>query len=95
MAREGIIFTPKAEADLRQIFDHISAFSLEAALLQVDRILDKADLLLKFPKLGRVIPELDNERCRELVVGTYLIAYFIVSPDQIHILSVHHSGKPR
>ena len=95
MAKEGIIFTPKAEDDLRQIFDYISEYSLEAALLQMDRILDRIDQLLRFPRLGKTIPEFNNDRCREILVGNYLVAYFIVDDKHIHILSIHHSGKPR
>lgn len=95
MASEGIILTPKAEEDLRQIYDYISEYSLEAALLQADRILEKVELLLRFPKLGKMIPEFENEKCRELMVGPYLIAYYIVSDTQIHVLSIHHSSKPR
>ena len=95
MAQTGIVLTPKAEEDLRQIFDYISTYSLEAALLQAERILNKIDLLLQFPRLGKTIPEFNNDRCRELVIGPYLIAYFIVSDEQIHILSIHRGGKPR
>lgn len=94
MASTGIVFTPKAEEDLRHIFDYLSEYSLEAAFLQVDRILHRTDTLLIFPKLGRVIPELNNDQCRELLVGNYLIAYYIVSEHRIDILSIHHSGRP-
>lgn len=95
MASTGIVLTPKAEEDLRQIFDYLSEYSFEAALLQIERILDKTEILLQFPRLGKVIPELNNNQCRELLIGNYQIAYYIVSDERIDILSIHHSGRPR
>ena len=93
-AGSGIIFTPTAEDNLRQLFDYLSAYSLDGALLQVERILNKTEQLLSFPRMGTVIPEIANERCREILIGSYRVAYYIVSEDRIDILSIHHSGRP-
>ncbi|MCE7924063.1 MAG: hypothetical protein DYG98_13495 [Haliscomenobacteraceae bacterium CHB4] len=32
---------------------------------------------------------------RELVIGHYLVAYYIVSDEQIDILAIHHGAKPK
>ena len=45
--------------------------------------------------MGRVIPEYANDRLREVVVGDYLMAYYIVSEKQIDILAIHHAAKSR
>lgn len=94
MAERKIILTPKAEEDLREIFDYISNFSLNAADVQIGRILDKIDLLLQFPRIGRVVEHFKNQQLRELPVGAYIVAYYIVSDLQIDILSIHHSAQP-
>lgn len=95
MAERKIILTPRAEEDLREIFLYLAEFSLNAADAQAGKILSRIDLLANFPKLGRVLPDYNNERLRELVIGLYLVAYYIVSDDRIDILSIHHSAKPK
>jgi toxin ParE1/3/4 len=95
MAERKIVMTPKAEEDLRAIFDYLSDFSLNAADIQVGKILDKIDLLLTFPRIGRVLPDFKNDLLRELLIGDYLVAYYIVSESQIDILTIHHSSSPR
>lgn len=95
MAERKIILTPRAEEDLRAIFLYLAEFSLNAADAQAGKILSRIDLLINFPRLGRVLPDYNNERLRELVIGSYLVAYYIVFDEQIDILSIHHSAKPK
>jgi plasmid stabilization system protein ParE len=94
MAEIQIILTPKADDDIREIFDYLSEFSLNAADVQVGRILDKIELLKQFPRLGRVVEHFGNQRLRELPINPYVVAYYIVSDARIDILSIHHSAKP-
>lgn len=89
-----IVITPDAEEDIRQVYDYISEYSVQVALAQVDRFLEKIELLRQFPRLGKTIDMLNNERLRSLYVGGYRIAYYIVSERQIDILRIHHSAKP-
>ena len=89
-----IVITPDAEDDIRQIYNYIAEYSLNAALAQVDRFLGKFELLRKFPRMGMVIDNLGNERLRSFQVGRYRIAYYLVSEIQIDILRVHSSAKP-
>ena len=93
MAQPKINLTPKAEEDLREIFDYLSNFSLNAADVQIGRILDKIDLLIQFPRIGRVVEHYKNQQLREFPVGSYVVAYYIVSEIQIDILSIHHSSQ--
>ncbi|MFN4257153.1 MAG: type II toxin-antitoxin system RelE/ParE family toxin [Saprospiraceae bacterium] len=55
-------------------------------------ILTKIDLLQNFPRLGKVVETFKNERFRELIIGSYKVAYYIASETQIDILAVHHSS---
>ncbi len=95
MAETQIILTPKADEDIREIFDYFSEFSLNAADVQVGRILDKIELLKQFPRLGRMVEHFGNQRLRELLVNPYIVAYYIVSETRIDILSIHHSARSR
>ena len=94
MGEVKIIITPDAEGDIREIFDYLSVYSMNAALTQVDRFLEHFELLKRFPRMGKMIETLKNDRVREFYIGPYRIAYYIVSDDQIDILRIHHSAKP-
>ena len=67
---------------------------MKTALDQVDILLEKFEMLRQFPRLGRTINTMRNERLREFFVGKYRIAYYIVSEAQIDILRVHHTSRP-
>lgn len=65
----SIAWTVAAGSDLRDITEYISRDSPTYAAATADRILDAIDNLSKYPKLGRVVPEYNNESIRELIVG--------------------------
>lgn len=94
MGEVKLVITPDAEEDIREIYEYLSEYSINVALLQIDRFLDFFERLKEFPRMGNVIDKLRNERLREFYIGTYRVAYYIVSDDQIDILRVHHSARP-
>lgn len=77
---------------MQEIFNYLATFSQAAASAQIESILNKLELLKNFPKIGQVIPDFANEKLRELIIGNYRVAYYIVSDIQIDILTVHHSA---
>ena len=79
--------------DLIHIADFISKDSVKYADVQIKRIRERARLLKTQPLLGRIVPEMDDETIRELILGNYRIIYRIISEDRIDILTVHHSAK--
>ena len=48
--------------------------------------------LLRFPKLGRVVPEAQDENIRELVHKNYRIIYRIAG-ERIEILTIVHGSR--
>ncbi|NCT16645.1 MAG: type II toxin-antitoxin system RelE/ParE family toxin [Flavobacteriia bacterium] len=40
-----------------------------------------------------MVDEIQNPNVRELVEGHYRIIYKIISPEEIHILMVHHGTR--
>ena len=46
----------------------------------------------EFPRSGRVVPELEREAYREVILGTYRIVYRIEA-DRAEILTVVHSAR--
>jgi toxin ParE1/3/4 len=88
-----INWTPQSKKDLVSIAEFIAQDSVKYAKIQIKRIRERVRQLSKFPNLGRIVPELENPRIRELVLGNYRIIYLIVADGRIDILSIHHSSK--
>jgi len=87
-----IIWTNGALSDLYDIAQYIEKDSPKYAQITIGKLYYKTDLLLNNPKLGRIVPEADNENVRELIEGNYRIIYEIIK-GQIFILTVHHSSR--
>jgi toxin ParE1/3/4 len=79
MDKIKIVISPDADDDIRVIFDYLSDFSMNVAMSQVDRLLNKFELLSQFPRSGRVISNMNNDNLREIFVEKYRVAYYIVS----------------
>ena len=88
-----ISWTRTALKDLREIHNFISNDSDFYADRQILRFMERVEILIKFPLLGRVVPEKEDETIRELIEGNYRIFYKLVSKTQIHILRIHSSSK--
>jgi len=57
----------------------------------VRRLLEGTRKLARFPRMGRVVPELDDEAIRELLIYSYRVIYRIEG-DLVTIVAVAH-GK--
>ena len=51
------------------------------------------DILKQFPKVGRVIPEMQEERYRELIEGNYRLMYEMLDDEVILIQRVLHTSR--
>lgn len=91
MAR--IVWTIQAVEDLETIFDYISKDSPKYARIQIIRIQSIIKVLKKQPRLGRVVPEIENEKIRELILGNYRIIYRLSSDKTVEVLTIHHSSR--
>jgi toxin ParE1/3/4 len=60
-------WTPQAEEDLQAIYDFITRDSPHYAQLAVEEILAAVDRLIRFPMMGRVVPERRRDNLRELI----------------------------
>jgi toxin ParE1/3/4 len=86
-------FTIQSLADLDEIGEYISHDSLHYASLQVQKLINRTDILENFPLAGRIVPELKQKSIRELIEGNYRIIYKIVTGRLIHIITFHHSKR--
>ena len=85
-------WAPSALDDIDAIAEFISRDSRDRAALFVARLFEIADILRKFPFSGRVIPEIGDQSCREIIYGSYRIMYRIDGTDA-WITGVVHGAR--
>jgi len=74
-----LIWSPPAIEDIKAIAEYIARDSAFYAESTVERIFQAPEKWLQFPKLGRVVPEKNDETIREIFVFQYRILYEIVT----------------
>ena len=87
-----IIWTDPAVQDLRAIRDYIGRDSDSYAADLFEQVVLCVERLVRFPKLGRAVPEAQDESIRELVYQSYRIIYR-VARERIEILAVVHGSR--
>jgi addiction module RelE/StbE family toxin len=86
-------WTENAKNDLISIGKFIAKDSVKYAQITIKEIRRATSNLKFFPKIGRVVPELGDDRIREIIFKNYRIIYWIKEDEIIDILTVHHSSK--
>ena len=87
-----LIWSPQAIEDIIAIAEYIGRDSSIYAESTVEQIFQAPERLIKFPKLGRLVPEKNDESIREIFVFQYRIIYEILTTE-IHILTVVHGKR--
>ena len=87
-----IEWSSKAENDLNEIIDYIAQDSLEYALSFYEQVREKVENLIKFPRMGRIVPELDEPNIRELILRNYRIIYRIFEKE-VQIVRLFHGSR--
>ena len=87
-----IIWAPSALKDMESIARFIERDSIDQASLFVTRIIEMTDRLNDFPRSGRVIQEINDDHCREIVYGAYRVMYRIAK-EEIWITGVIHGAR--
>jgi len=88
----SLIWSAEALRDIDEIATFIARDSPDQAALFVARLIEATDRLVDHPRSGRVIPELESEDCREVIVAPYRIMYQI-DHDQVLIVRVQHGAR--
>ena len=74
--------------------DYIAAERPETAAKWLDGLMDLAERLPRFPRRGRMVPEVGRSAIREVLYGRYRIIYR-VDPAQISIVTVRPAAAIR
>ena len=85
-----IIWSPTARTKTKEILEYVAEDNPDAALTLIDQFEVKVEKLKENPELGRVLPELKNDKIRELVVHKNYGVIYEINPDLIEILTIRH-----
>ncbi|HXH10048.1 MAG TPA: type II toxin-antitoxin system RelE/ParE family toxin [Alphaproteobacteria bacterium] len=88
----SIIWTVGAQDDLRGIVEYIGRDSTVYAADVAGRIVSAVERLCRHPKLGRVVPEYEDETIRELIVGNYRVVYRL-RRQRVGIVAIVHGSR--
>ena len=89
-----VSWTPQALDDIDAICLFISRDAPEFAKIFADRAFRATDRLATFPRSGRILPELNVDDIREIILGNYRLIYRISgNEDEVHILTAHHGAR--
>jgi addiction module RelE/StbE family toxin len=87
-----VTWAPSALDDIDAIAEYIARDSIDRAALFVTRLFEITDRLQEFPLSGRVIPEIGEQSCREIIYGSYRIMYRIDDND-VWITGIVHGAR--
>ena len=87
-----VIWAPSALKDIDSIAEYIARDSIDKAALFVTRLMEATDRLQELPLAGRIIPEIGNSSCREIIYGSYRIMYRIENND-VWITGIVHGAR--
>ncbi len=85
-------WSPEAGRDVEGIKDYIRRDSEFYARVVAEKIIDVGRKIEKFPKAGRIVPELQDESFRERSAYSYRVIYR-VRQDKIIVLAVVHGKR--
>ena len=92
-----VIWGPSALKDAVSIAEYIARDSPDQAYLFARRLMEAVERLSDFPRSGRIIPEIGDPSCREIIHGAYRVMYKIEG-DEVWITGIVHGArawKPR
>ncbi len=87
-----IIWSPLAVDRVAEIAEYIAQDSPNSTEKWVESIFQVVERLEKFPKSGRVVPEIKQDDFREIIHGNYRIIYRLQN-EIVSILTVRHGRQ--
>jgi len=78
-----VIISPSARADLAGIVRYIARHDSDAAARLGYELITRAESVINFPEIGRVVPEFQRPTLREVIYRPYRIIYRLRPNEQI------------
>ncbi len=87
-----INWTNRALNDIDAIAVFISQNSEVYSIIQTQRFFYAVQILTTHSFAGRIVPEKNNKKIREIILGNYRMIYKIINKNRIDIITIHHSA---
>ena len=87
-----VVWSPSSLEDVEQIAQYIARDSQDRAALFIERLIESTDRLKDHARSGRLIPEIGQDSCREIVYGSYRIMYRIQGED-VWVTGIIHGAR--
>jgi toxin ParE1/3/4 len=88
-----IVWSPTSQQKIDEIVDFISKDNVDAALALVEEFEKRVQHLKKHPRSDPMVPALNNEMVRQLVVQSHYLIIYEINKDHIYILTIRHSKQ--
>jgi len=88
----NVVWTEHALQCLVAIEDYIAMDDPAAAVVFIERLIRRTDILTDQPCVGRIVPEVPGRELRELIEGNYRIVYRL-NESTAEILTVFEAHK--
>lgn len=88
----NVRWTSRARQDLIEIGRYIARDSPATSRRWVDRLVRKAWQATKFPRAGRIVPEIGRSDVREVFLGTYRLVY-LLKEHELWVLTVFEGHR--
>ena len=90
--KRKVVWTDNAIQDLAIIKEYIAEDSLARSEKWVTELLDAGEGLSTFANRGRVVPEFNQDKLRELLIDSYRLVYRL-SPKLVEIVTVFEGHR--
>lgn len=87
-----VIWTLQAVEDIEAIKAYIARDSARYAELLVERLVAAVEHLERFPRSGRIVPEIGDDTLREVIHGNYRVVYRVRS-EAVEVITVYHAAR--
>jgi toxin ParE1/3/4 len=89
-----LIWTKVAQKDLKEIIGYIRKDNPSAAKSFSNLLVERAEILTKFPEMGHIVPECEDPEIREISYRSYRIIYrFIPTRNMVEIARLWHAAR--
>jgi toxin ParE1/3/4 len=88
-----IKWTEKASSHLHAIHEYIARDSKTYATRFIKSLIKTTIKLETMPRIGRIVPELENYDLREVICQNYRIVYRVRDNEDVEILAVLHAAR--
>jgi toxin ParE1/3/4 len=87
-----LVWSPLADGQVDDALAFIEADNPVAALAWLERLLERVKSLTDYPDSGRVVPELQRDDIREVLVVPYRVMYRR-GADVVEIAAIRHEAR--